>query len=200
MSETPSREFKGSFNPSLLHGGKVMYDQYVPFEVLSENDQNPDIEQIRFTIISRENNAETLEFVKIELSTDQNVFFQYESEITPEAFQQIKEDQELSIDFDSLPDTIIEMINSKHYRFIFKQDGNNYILTFQQILKYGTVEIFSLYFRPTPSHILYEQIQYRYDEIQSRIKKGKAEIANLYAILDVKTPSPKRSPRPIKSP
>ena len=161
-----------------------IYEEEVPFEIRVEDDEISNggtFESLLCKILVSEN-IKTQQVIKFEIGCDKDLFFYYSSEVNSEIFENLKETQKLTCNFDNFSDLVIKFFDDcisdkKKFLAVFnlKNDGEAKMELFENLEhKFG--ELISLDFKPVSEEIIKQQITYRYnamratnDIIQNRI-------------------------------
>lgn len=104
-------------DPSLQDGYQVIYDREVPIEVRQSNETSPSIittgvmESIKVKVLIQ-GLTESPTSIRVELSSEADLFFYYAHVLNEESYQQIKNAQNLCVDFDNYANILIRMLNS----------------------------------------------------------------------------------------
>lgn len=181
-----------------------------------KKDDNPENQKIQyetvFKIYVKQNNDE-LESVLFELSDDKRLDFLFRSVYDKEKFENLKEEQNLEIEFDDFPNVIrqvITVINKQDpddksegkYKVSFKseesqeQEGDeeeeesfdSRYLIISQYLEFCPVEIFKLTFERCSEDIVQRISQSRYDEISQKLKAVQTEYKDIIKRLQRQAP------------
>ena len=177
-------------DPSL--GDKLLkiYEEEVPFEIriedenLSGNDKSV-FQSLLCKIFITDETAEQ-SYVKIEIANDKDLFFYYSSEINPQLFEEIKENQKLTCNFSNFSDILIKYLDfcikdQKGYLAVFyiKTDKKAKMELFEN-LEYKFGELINIDFVPASDDLIREQISYRYNSMRAvhEITQSRIEIIN----------------------
>ena len=177
-------------DPSL--GDKLLkiYEEEVPFEIriedenLSGNDKSV-FQSLLCKIFVTDETAEQ-SYTKIEIANDKDLFFYYSSEINPQLFEEIKENQKLTCNFSNFSDILIKYLdlcikNQKGYLAVFyiKTDKKAKMELFEN-LEYKFGELINIDFVPASDDLIREQISYRYNSMRAvhEITQSRIEIIN----------------------
>jgi hypothetical protein len=182
------------YDPSLGEGGECVFDKEIPVEIRSWEGEESEAILVRIKVIIHAEDG-GLRQLRIELTSENDVFFLYESTFTAQDYADLQSKQKLKIDFDRFPQVLVNIIaknvDSKgEFTLAFLQDARNHgVLIFQQNLQFKSVEIFSLEFVPAQDEFVRDQIQFRYNLARSELKAARAELSDLYSMLKIKNPS-----------
>ena len=134
--------------------------------------------------------------VRLELSSESNLFFHYSHDIDPETYAELQEAQKLMVEFAEYPTVLLRMLNScikephTHLAvFTTESEEGGSRLDFIQNMEYKFVELLSLSFDESPEELVRQHITYRYNAVKSRLAMMQARLADVNAIVRVKNPS-----------
>lgn len=113
-----SFDFAGieELDPSLADGHRIIYEREVPFEMrLQESDAGPQdmgtLEAIRAKVLVLGDDDVPVN-VRIELSSENDLFFHFTHEVDAEGFRAIQNEQKLMIDFHQYPAILARSFNN----------------------------------------------------------------------------------------
>ena len=103
-------------DPSLAEGHRVTYDREVPFELrVQDADSGPQevgtLEAIKCKLLllgDEQNPAH----IRIELTSENDLFFHYTHSVDESGFRQMQEGQKLMIDFPDYCSVVMKMLNN----------------------------------------------------------------------------------------
>ena len=179
-----------------------------------ENEKAP--HEIVFKIFVKQDN-DVLNTVRFQLSDDKRLDFLYESDYDLDAFEAIKHEQNLEIEFDDFPNVIRQLITTiikqgkdeldeGDYKVSFKdhvtnEDGDIEVehdeeegslkvryLIISQRLEFCSVEIFRLTFVECDNDKTERISQYRYDEIAQKLKEVQTEFKDTFKRIQRQDP------------
>lgn len=186
-------------DPSLGEGHHVAYDREVPFELrIQESGTGPQevgtLEAIKVKVLILGDNTNP-QHIKLELTSENDLFFQYIHTLDESSFQQLQSSQKLMIDFSELPTILIRMLNSCIKEphnflavFIMHRDGRAR-LDFIQNMEYKFIELLSLDFLASTEEMVRQQITYRYNAVKSKLAIVQARLQDVNAAIKLKNPS-----------
>ena len=186
-------------DPSLAEGHRIVYDSEVPFELrIQDVGRGPQevgtLEAIKVKLLDlgSENNPQ---HVKIELTSENDLFFNYAQSFDDRSFRGLQENQKLMIDFSELPTVLMRMLNSCVKEphtflavFIMHRDGSAH-LDFIQNIEYKFIELLSLDFVATSEEAVRQQLTYRYNAMKSKMAIMQARLQDITTLVKVKNPS-----------
>jgi len=186
-------------DPSLAEGHHVIYDREVPFELrVQDAETGPQevgtLEAIRCKILAL-GDEQSPQHCRVELTSENDLFFHYTYGVDEHSFRSIQEHQKLMIDFQEYPSMIIKMLNncikephSYLAVFVMQRDGHGR-LDFIQNMEYKFVELISCNFVASPEEVVRQQITFRYNSVKSRLALMQARLQDVNALVKVKNPS-----------
>lgn len=185
-------------DPSLADGFKIVYDREVPFELRPADSPNHDVgalEGIKVKILTQgeENSITSL---RVELSSESDLFFHYTCVINNLGFNQLREDQKLVCEFREFSLTLLKMFNrcikepQTYLAVLLLQKEGSATLEFFQNMQYKFVDLLMLPFRESPEHVVRQHITYRYNAIRSRLSIMTAKLQDVQALVRVKPSAP----------
>mmetsp|Transcript_15396 Transcript_15396/g.25131 ORF Transcript_15396/g.25131 Transcript_15396/m.25131 type:complete len:261 (-) Transcript_15396:77-859(-) len=188
-----------SMDPSVQDGWRVIYDRECPFELrYQENAESPQevgtLEAIKVKVLIQgpENTPEAL---KIELSSENDLFFLYMHMVDEVGFRIMQEQQKLMVDFDDYSKVLMRMLNScikephTHLAiFVMQEDGLSR-LDFIKNMEYKFVELLTCSFVKCDEELVRQHIAYRYNAMKSRLAMMQARLSDVNALVKVKNPS-----------
>ena len=124
---------------------------------------------------------------RIELASENDVFFHFMHVIDEVGFQMMQEQQKLMVDFPEYPNVLIKMLNAaikephSHLAvFVMERDGSAR-LDFIQNMEYKFVELLSCNFARSPDEVVRQQITYRYNSVKARLALMQARLQDVNA-------------------
>jgi len=186
-------------DPSVADGYRVIYDREVPFELRlqesSEGEQEVGtLEAIKVKILMLGDDTSP-HSVRIELSSENDLFFHYMHVLDESGFRHLQEQQKLMVDFPEFANVLIRMLNNainephSHLAvFVMQRDGHAK-LDFIQNMNYKFVELLTLNFGRSPDELVRQQITYRYNAVKSRLALMQARLQDVNALVKIKNPS-----------
>ena len=191
-SEPPSKgEFQIAINdpdlsilnaqdPSLSNSFKIIYYKRVPMEIkLKYKNKEKDLssfEPIKCKLlVDNENENNTSNHIKIELSSENDIYFHFTNVIDEKKFQIIKKEQNLNINFSEFCQLLEKMCeNCREYPneyicfFILNKQGNS-MLKFIKNSDFKFVELLLLEFNISPDEVIKKQINYKFAYLKSKL-------------------------------
>ncbi|GAX76205.1 hypothetical protein CEUSTIGMA_g3649.t1 [Chlamydomonas eustigma] len=116
-----------------------------------------------------------LDSLKVELSSESNLFFHYAHEMDAKGFQAMQESQRLMVTFTDYPTVLLRMLNQcikdPHIQlavFVMQPNGEAR-MDFIQNMEYKFVELLSCRFMASPEDVVRQQVSYRYNVVKARL-------------------------------
>ncbi|DAZ95108.1 TPA: hypothetical protein N0F65_009739 [Lagenidium giganteum] len=167
-------------DPSLASGYRVIYDRETPFELrIQDADNTPQqvgtLEAIKVKILIMGEDSD-IRSVKIELSTESDLFFLYAHTCDIDTFHAMQEQQKLMVDFPDYANVLIRMLNNcikephNHLAVYLMQADGRARLDFIQNMEYKFVELLSVDFLRSSDDAIRQHITYRYNSMKSRLQ------------------------------
>lgn len=199
MSSSPSSSALDELDPSLADGFSLFYERECPFElrVRSKVDDRPEVgnlEGITVRILVKEDST-GMQGVRIELSSENDLFFHYMHFTSADSFRKIHDTQRLMVDFPEYPQMLKKMVQNCYQMphshlavFVMQRDGTA-TLNFIQNMEYKFIELFSASFIHSPEQLVRQQICYRYNSLQTKLRLMQARMDELTTAVKVKNPA-----------
>jgi len=186
-------------DPSLSEGFKVAYDKEVPLELrLQEaNSDQQDVgtlEGIRTRVLVQ-GEPQAPQVLKIEFTSEADLFFNYASMINEEYFLKIKEEQKLNVEFNGFLTLILKLINNcqkepqNYFAVFFMQRDGQARLEFIQNMEFKFLELLSLDFLASPEELIRQNISFRYSLLKAKSQVLETKLKDVSALLKIKNPS-----------
>ena len=186
-------------DPSVADGFRVIYDREVPFELRLQESAEARQEvgaleaiKVKILVLGEDTSPSTL---RIELSSENDLFFHYMHVVDEAAYRLLQEQQKLMVDFDEYPNVMIKMLNDcikephSHLAvFVMARDGNGH-LDFIQNMEYKYIELLSANFKRCPDDVARAQIAYRYRVIKAKLEQIQSRQHDMFSIVKNKNPS-----------
>jgi hypothetical protein len=186
-------------DPSLADGHHVVYDREVPFELRIQDSSSGPQEvgtleaiKVKVLLLGEDSNPH---HIKLELSSENDLFFHYLHAVDDSAFRIMQESQKLMVDFAEYPSILVRMLNSCVKEphsflavFIMQRDGQAR-LDFIQNIEYKFIELLSCDFMSSGEETVRQQITYRYNAVKSKLALMQARLQDISALVKVKNPS-----------
>mmetsp|Transcript_113843 Transcript_113843/g.327128 ORF Transcript_113843/g.327128 Transcript_113843/m.327128 type:complete len:251 (-) Transcript_113843:5-757(-) len=186
-------------DPSLAEGHRVLYDREVPFELrVQDAELGPrevgTLEAIRCKILAL-GDEQTPQHCRIELTSENDLFFHYTHNVNEHEFKDMQERQKLMIDFPDYMSVLMKNLNNAIKEpqcylavFVMQRDGRAR-LDFIQNMEYKFVELLSCEFLASCEEVVRQQITFRYNSMKSRLALMQSRLQDINALVKVKNPS-----------
>ena len=186
-------------DPSLSEGHHVTYDREVPFELrIQDAGSGPQevgtLEAIKTKVLVLGEDSSP-RHIKVELTSENDLFFHYIHSMDETGFRRMQESQKLMIEFSELGTILVRMLNACIKEphsflavFIMHRDGRAR-LDFIQNIEYKFIELLSLDFVASSEECVRQQITYRYNSVKSKLAILQARLQDISALVKVKNPS-----------
>uniref|UniRef100_A0A7S2UUP1 Spindle assembly abnormal protein 6 N-terminal domain-containing protein n=1 Tax=Fibrocapsa japonica TaxID=94617 RepID=A0A7S2UUP1_9STRA len=186
-------------DPSVVDGHRVIYDREVPFEVrLQDSAEAPQqvgtLEAIKVKVLLLGDDANP-ESVRIELSSEADLFFHYYHQLDLTGFKTVQDQQRLMVEFPDYPNVLIRMLNNCIKEphsclavFVMQQDVHAR-LDFIQNMEYKFVELMTCHFVHSPEDSVQRHITYRYKSMKSRLALMQNRLQEVNNLVKMKNPS-----------
>eukprot|EP00758_Cryptobia_borreli_P003704 Tbor_TRINITY_DN3931_c0_g1::TRINITY_DN3931_c0_g1_i1::g.835::m.835 len=182
-------------DPSIADGHRVIYDREVPFELRPADGAEHDVGalegiKVKILTLGEENSISSL---RIELTSEADLFFHYNCAINLLGFNQLREDQKLMCEFREFTVTLLKMFN----RCI--REPNNYLvvlllgndgtasLEFIQNVEYKFIDLLVLPFHESPDSVIRQDITYRYNALRSRLSLMTGKLQDVSALVKLRS-------------
>ena len=197
-----SNSYPDIVGPSVEDGYVVRYEREVPIEIRSDIRSAAEgghhtgiLESIKVKMLVK-GNEESPSSMRLELTSEADLFFSYVHEINDEAYRVLQDDQKLMVTFGDYPNVLIRMLNSiirePHIHLgvlTMTADANNAHLDFIQNMEYKFVELMTCSFQRAPEEIVQQQITYRYNSMRQKLVQTQARLFEINHLVKTKNPS-----------
>ncbi|KAL4504476.1 hypothetical protein ABPG72_009922 [Tetrahymena utriculariae] len=188
-------------DPSLAEGLRCIYDKDIYYTIRFYRDENEtqDLEnheplRTRIFILGDEKNPQ---FLKIEVSSDNDIFFHFVHKADQNNYKQIKAEQNLNLEFNEYPAICIKCFNKvekatnhNQYNAIFTiMDNGSGRLEINQETEYKNIEVMSFEFECSDDNFIRQVITYKYMSLKSKLSLMEGRLQDIHEIVRVKNPS-----------
>mmetsp|Transcript_4400 Transcript_4400/g.8323 ORF Transcript_4400/g.8323 Transcript_4400/m.8323 type:complete len:267 (+) Transcript_4400:152-952(+) len=190
-----------AMDPSLEEGGwKVVYDRECPFELryqesLDSAQEVGTLEAVKVKVLANHENGVT-EALKVELSSENDLFFHYTHQVDEVEFRIMQEQQKLMVEFEDFARVLIRMLNNcikepnAHLAImVIQEDGGGARLDFIKNMEYKFVELLVLSFERSSEELVRQHIAYRYNAVKSKLALMQSRLVDVHALVKSKNPS-----------
>lgn len=139
--------------------------------------------------------------VRVELSSENDLFFHYMHFLDEAGFRTVQEQQKLMVDFADYTNVLISMLNNAiknphtHLAvFVMQRDGLAR-LDFIQNMEYKFLELLSVNFVRSPDEVVRQQICFRYNAMKVRPRRSRAPGTRTAALPAPTSPTDPALPR-----
>ena len=186
-------------DPSIAGGHKAVYDREVPFELRVQQAENAPqevgtLEAVKVKILLL-GDERAFNAIRVELTSENDLFFNYTHTLDSEGFRGVQEAQKLMVDFAGYPDVLMRMLDTcikephSHLAVFVMQRGGRGHLDFIQNMEYKFVELLSVAFDASDDETVRQSITFRYNAVKSRLALMQARLQDINALVKIKNPS-----------
>ena len=186
-------------DPSLSGGHKFIYEREVPFELrVQQSADTPQevgtLEAVKVKMLLLGDEASPTA-IRVELTSENDLFFNYTHTLDPEGFRQVQEAQKLMVEFSEYPAVLTRMLDTcirephSHLAVFVMQRGGQGHLDFIQNMEYKFVELLSCSFSASDDETVRQSIAFRYNAVKSRLALMQARLQDINALVKIKNPS-----------
>ena len=140
--------------------------------------------------------------IRLELSSESDLFFHYNHTINEQDFEIIQEQQKLVVSFHEYPNVLIRMLNAcirephTHLAIFIIRGGNNgddsnnnARLDFIQNMEYKFIELVSCACLRSDEEMIQKQITYRYNAMKQKLAVMQSRLHEINNLVKMKNPS-----------
>eukprot|EP01015_Nassula_variabilis_P016467 TRINITY_DN2526_c0_g1_i1.p1 TRINITY_DN2526_c0_g1~~TRINITY_DN2526_c0_g1_i1.p1 ORF type:complete len:251 (+),score=49.95 TRINITY_DN2526_c0_g1_i1:63-815(+) len=186
-------------DPTLHDGNKLIFDRELQFHIRFqekglEAQELSSLEPIRVRVLllGDETNPQQ---IKLELSSENDLFFYYQHIANDSNFKEIKKNQQLHIDFSEYAVVIIKSLNKCEKEpnqfcaiFTIFTDGLGR-LEIVQTMEYKDIELIAFDFAANPEEAIRQQITFRYGALKSKLALMEGRLQDIHELVRLKNPS-----------
>jgi hypothetical protein len=171
----------------------------VPFEVRTrygEEHAKPgqlELIKVKLLVLGTE---DTPAVVRMELSSESDLFFHYMHLVDDKEFRKIQENQRLVVDFVDYTTIMIRMLNScikephTHLAILtLFSESDEARLDFIQNMEYKFVELMYCECRRSPDEVVQHHITYRYNAMKQKLSLVQSRLQEITNLVKIKNPS-----------
>uniref|UniRef100_A0A6T8AJC6 Spindle assembly abnormal protein 6 N-terminal domain-containing protein n=1 Tax=Prymnesium polylepis TaxID=72548 RepID=A0A6T8AJC6_9EUKA len=186
-------------DPSLSGGHRVTYEHEVPFELRVQQVADAPQEvgtleavKVKILLLGPE---EAPSAVRVELTSENDLFFHYSHTLDEAGFRAVQEQQKLMVDFAEYHAVLVRMLSTcikephSHLAVFVMQRAGRAHLDFIQNMEYKFIELLSCAFVASDDEAVRQSISYRYNSIKSRLALMQARLQDINALVKIKNPS-----------
>lgn len=193
-------------DPTCKEGFRVVYAKEVPFEMrLQETEEAPQEVGTLEAILAKvavQGDPAAPTAIKVELSSESDLFFHYSHVVDERAFKQLREEQRLMIEFNDYANVLARSLNQAikepqtHLAvYIMNRDGQAR-LDFIQNMEYKFVELLSVAFLRSPDDLIRQAVAFRYNSLKAKVQVLTSRLSEVTSIVKIKNPSRASPPPP----
>jgi len=186
-------------DPSLSGGHRAIYEREVPFELRVQQAADAPqevgtLEAVKVKLLLLGDVAAP-HAIRVELTSENDLFFNYTHTLDPEGFRQVQEAQKLMVEFAEYPSVLTRMLDTcirephSHLAVFVMQRGGRGHLDFIQNMEYKFVELLSVAFTASDDETVRQSIAFRYNAVKSRLALMQARLQDINALVKIKNPS-----------
>jgi hypothetical protein len=177
---TPDFSKLDAQDPSLIEGYKIIYEKELPMDLKIENKKGKknicSYEGIIFKILTIQSSSESIpSHIRIELYSENDIFFHFTSLVDEEIFKVMKEKQFLTIEYkdfivlvEELCDNCLNNPEIFTINFIMKKNGEARLeITKKLDVKY--IDLLKIEFVNSSDDYIIKQMNYRYGSLLSKL-------------------------------
>lgn len=133
--------------------------------------------------------------VRLEFSSEADLFFHYLHVIDEVSFHKVQEQQKLMINFLDYANVMIRMLNAcirepqTHMAIFLMHGDNDARLDFIQNMEYKFVELLSCVFERSSDETVQHHITYRYNSMKQKLGLMQSRLHELNTLVKTKNPS-----------
>lgn len=133
--------------------------------------------------------------VRVETSSEADLFFHYTHITDEKAFGKIQEQQKLVVDFVDYPGVLIRMLNAcikephVHLAIFTMFNETDARLDFIQNMEYKFVELMYCSFSRSPDEVVQHHITYRYNAMKQKLSVVQGRLQEITNLVKIKNPS-----------
>lgn len=183
-----------TFDPSLLAGYEIVFNREINLFFSYFNDKEESEKRIvRFRIL--EKHESSLEEIRMEIFSENDITFMLESVITTQTFRDLAEKNRLRIKFEDFSHSVIDLLeksvtapNDCQIKYQQNEDYSGR-LVFMQTLRLRQLEVFSIDFVLSQDDLVRSQAQYRFNRLKMELDQKNEEYKQQLQRLEAKNPS-----------
>lgn len=186
-------------DPSLADGFHIIYDREVPMEIRHHYTGDESIStgtleaiKVKMLILGQDDSPRS---IRLELSSENDLFFHFSHSIAAEDFHLVQEQQKLVVDYADYPNVLIRMLNAcirephQHLAIFVIKDQEEARLDFIQNMEYKFVELVSCNCQRSSEEVIQKQITYRYNATKQRLTVMQSRLHEINNLVKMKNPS-----------
>ncbi|CDW72981.1 UNKNOWN [Stylonychia lemnae] len=167
-------------DPSLYDGHKVIFDELMPVEVKLLDDDEGVIEELRIRVLILGDERQPMN-IKIEITSESDIFFFYQNTTNEEKFRVIQEQQKLSLDYHDFTGMVLKILTT------YNEERKAYLEFFQDT-EYRRVEMLKIDLEECDDDIIKNHITYRLSATKQKTIMMQERVKDIMAIVEEKNP------------
>lgn len=181
-----------------FHAVNCRHTVQVPLEVRNHSSEQHrsggSLELIKVKILLL-GSEESPSLMRLELSSEVDLFFHYQHFVDDRAFARIQEAQKLMVDMSDYPTILVRMLNAcikePHINLgIFTMlNDTDARLDFIQNMEYKFVELMYCACERSPEEIIQQHITFRYNSMKQKLSVMQSRLQEIHNLVKVKNPS-----------
>jgi len=186
-------------DPSLAGGFWVYYQREIPLELRARDGAElphdaGSTENIKVKVLLK-GEEHAPEYVRVELSSEANLWFLYLHEIDEAGFHDVQDAQRLMLSFREYPALLVKLLNSclrdprQYLGILSMQPQLRARLDFLQILDYKFVEHLSVALDAASEPLVRDHIVFRYSRLKATCAALQSTLSDMSALVKARNPS-----------
>ncbi|EAS07603.2 hypothetical protein TTHERM_00919520 (macronuclear) [Tetrahymena thermophila SB210] len=189
-----------NLDPSLDGGFKIIYIQELPITIkllegIESFNETTNVEPILIKMMQKTTGKEKrLDTIKIELTTEADLFFNFVFEANDVTFLKMKKKQKWNIDFDQLSSSIIKMLTScqkdpHSFQLAFEINKDlNAELVICQTTEFKQVELMKLDFMTQSQENIRQSVVFRFNLVKAKVMIATQRVNDTITVLQENNP------------
>eukprot|EP00823_Brevimastigomonas_motovehiculus_P002248 TRINITY_DN1407_c0_g2_i1.p1 TRINITY_DN1407_c0_g2~~TRINITY_DN1407_c0_g2_i1.p1 ORF type:complete len:296 (+),score=91.55 TRINITY_DN1407_c0_g2_i1:31-888(+) len=180
-------------DPSTSDGYRIIYDKDFSAEIRVKEDSGSLVQlKVKILFLGQDDHPEA---VRVELSSDDDLFFHYYHTLDFAGFRELQSRQKLKIDFPEYPGMLVSLFDKiikeplSYLSLLYLLENGTGRLDVVQNLDFKFVELLSLFFTQSPPEVVRQQIQYRFHALKWQVMMLQARLTDVNALVKLKQPS-----------
>lgn len=160
------------------------------------NDEEGSLESIKAKVcVKADPDGGNTSVLKIELSSEADLFFHYTALIDEGTFASIREEQKLTVDFEAYVSLVLKMFTNcykepqTYFAVFFMNKEGKGLLNFIQNLEYKFMELLEVDFIASSEDVIRENITFRYNANKAKLGFLQNKLKDISALVKIKNPS-----------
>jgi len=186
-------------DPNLAEGFKILFDREVPIELrlqdgTSTAQEAGTLESIR-TKIMIQGELQNPNMIKLEMTSESDLFFNYNCCIDDNVFAKMRDEQKLNIELNGVANLLVKIFNNcqkdpnTYFAVLFISGEGPARLDFIQNLEYKFLELLTLDFYAATEDVVRQNITYRYNIQKAKCGFLQSKLKDVSELVKLKNPS-----------